>query len=83
MTTSADPPPRVVEPLAAVLGADVAALDRELIEIDMLVGQAQTEAVRHEQKRVQAAEKLSVGRGPGRGRRRLGAAGHADPAMPC
>ena len=59
MTTSADPPPASSTQLAAVLGADVAGLDRELVEIDMLVGQAKAEAVRHEQKRAQLAEKLS------------------------
>ena len=59
MTTSADPPPASSTQLAAVLGADVAALDRELTEIDMLVGQAKAEAARHEQKRAQLAEKLS------------------------
>ncbi len=59
MTTSADPPPVSSTQLAAILGADVAGLDRELVEIDMLVGQAKAEAVRHEQKRAQLAEKLS------------------------
>ena len=39
------------------LATDLATLDRELTEIDMLVGQARTESARHEQKRVQAAEK--------------------------
>ena len=35
-------------------------LDHELGEIDMLVGQARTEATRHEQKRAQAAEKIGA-----------------------
>ena len=39
--------------------SEVATLDRELAEIDMLVQQARTEAERHEQKRAQAAEKIS------------------------
>ena len=47
----------------------------------MLVGQAKAEAVRHEQKRAQLAEKLSSRRGRAEGVRRLGAAGHADPAI--
>ena len=38
----------------------VAALDRELSEIDMLVGQARAEAARHEQKRAAATEKLGT-----------------------
>ena len=59
MTTSADQPPATGAQLAVVLGADVVGLDRELAEIDMLIGQAKAEAVRHEQKRTQLAEKLS------------------------
>jgi two-component system sensor histidine kinase DegS len=38
---------------------ELEALDRELAEIDMLVGQARTEATRHEGKRAQAMEKLT------------------------
>ena len=41
--------------------ADLATLDRELAEIDMLVGQARTEAARHEQRRAQAAERIGSG----------------------
>ena len=44
--------------LAGRLTADVDALDRELAEIDMLIGQARAEATRHEQKRAAAAERL-------------------------
>jgi signal transduction histidine kinase len=50
------PPPALGERLAV----DLAALDRELAEIDMLIGQARAEAGRHEQKRAQAAERLPV-----------------------
>ena len=64
MTTPADQPPASGEALGARLAADVATLDRELAEIDMLVGQARTEAARHEQKRVQADEKLSDAKDP-------------------
>src|SRR5450759_2795946 len=55
-------PDEPVEPaglaLVAELQADLATLDRELAEIDMLVGQARAEATRHEQKRAQAAERV-------------------------
>jgi two-component system sensor histidine kinase DegS len=57
MTTPA-PSPATGEELAASLAADVATLDRELAEIDMLLGQARTEAGRHEQKRAQVAERI-------------------------
>jgi two-component system sensor histidine kinase DegS len=57
MTTPV-PAPATGEELAASLATDVATLDRELAEIDMLVGQARTEAGRHEQKRAQAAERI-------------------------
>jgi two-component system sensor histidine kinase DegS len=45
--------------LVAQARDDLSALDRELAEIEMLVGQARTEAARHEQKRVAATEKLA------------------------
>jgi two-component system, NarL family, sensor histidine kinase DegS len=47
--------------LAARLVKEVAALDSELTEIAMLVAQAQSEATRHEQRRVQTTEKLATG----------------------
>ena len=47
--------------LAQRLAKDISALDGELTEIDMLVAQAQTEATRHEQRRVQTTEKLATG----------------------
>jgi len=53
------PAPAALPTLEDRLGADVAALERELAEIDMLVAQARTEAGRHEQKRATAAEKLA------------------------
>ena len=46
--------------LAGRLAADIVTLDSELTEIDMLVVQAQTEAGRHEQRRVQTADKLAA-----------------------
>jgi two-component system, NarL family, sensor histidine kinase DegS len=44
--------------LAGRLAVDIAALDRELTEIDMLIAQASSEAGRHEAKRAQTVEKL-------------------------
>ena len=45
--------------LTARVTRDIATLDGELAEIDMLVTQARTEAERHELKRTQATEKLA------------------------
>jgi two-component system sensor histidine kinase DegS len=42
---------------------EIAALDRELAEIELLVGQARIEAARHEQKRLQATERLAAAEG--------------------
>jgi two-component system sensor histidine kinase DegS len=58
MTDTPELPADPVPDLAGRLVADVEALDRELAEIDMLIGQAQAEATRHEQKRAAAAERL-------------------------
>jgi len=44
----------------AAIADEAAALERELAEIDLLIGQAQTEAARHEGKRVQASDKLTT-----------------------
>jgi two-component system, NarL family, sensor histidine kinase DegS len=49
--------PRAPGDLVATLDADVESLGRELAEIELLVGQARTEAARHEQKRAVVAEK--------------------------
>ena len=43
------------------LEAELVGVDSELAEIEMLISQARTEAGRHEQKRVQTAEKLTAG----------------------
>ena len=43
--------------LAVRAAREVATLEAEIAEIDMLIAQAQTEATRHEQKRAQQAEK--------------------------
>ncbi|MEA2675682.1 MAG: two-component system, NarL family, sensor histidine kinase DegS [Chloroflexota bacterium] len=45
--------------LAGHLAGEITALDSELTEIAMLVAQAQSEATRHEQRRVQTTEKLA------------------------
>ncbi len=50
----------MTEGLAGRIAAEVDALDHELAEIDMLVGQAKAEASRHEQKRAQTAERLGT-----------------------
>jgi len=60
---SAEPP--AVEPdlrgdLSSRLAGDIATLDAELVEIDMLVAQARSEAERHELKRGQTAAKLAA-----------------------
>jgi two-component system sensor histidine kinase DegS len=60
---TADPPAVETDPRADVparIAGDIAALEAELTEIDMLVAQARTEAERHELKRSQAAGKLAA-----------------------
>jgi two-component system sensor histidine kinase DegS len=52
-------PARSAAQLVAQVRGELDALDRELTEIEMLVGQARTEAARHEQKRLAATEKLA------------------------
>jgi two-component system sensor histidine kinase DegS len=52
--------PDAIGELIARLGRELATLDNELAEIDMLVQQARTEAERHELKRTQAIEKLGA-----------------------
>ena len=54
MTTMSDPPG------SGSLAAEVATLERELGEIDMLVAQARVEAARHEQKRAQTADRIKA-----------------------
>lgn len=50
----------MTEGLAGRVAAEVEALEHELAEIDMLVGQAKAEASRHEQKRAHTAERLGT-----------------------
>jgi two-component system, NarL family, sensor histidine kinase DegS len=40
--------------------SEIASIDRELAEIDLLISQAGAEAARHEQKRAQAADKMTL-----------------------
>jgi two-component system sensor histidine kinase DegS len=56
VTETTDPP----NDLSARILADVATLEAELTEIDMLVAQARTESERHELKRSQAAAKIAA-----------------------
>src|SRR5512142_2057341 len=60
--TTADEPtgPVALADLPAEAQREVATLDRELKEIDMLVVQARSEATRHETKRKQVADKLAA-----------------------
>ena len=52
-------PVRTPADLTAALDREVAGLERELSEIELLAGQARSESGRHEQKRVHLAEKLA------------------------
>jgi hypothetical protein len=51
--------------LGGRLAADLAALDAELAEVDLLITQATAEAERHEQKRAAATERLTAAQGAG------------------
>jgi two-component system sensor histidine kinase DegS len=62
--------------LSARLATDLATLDAELAEIDLLIAQATAESERHEQKRVAAADKLAGAQAGGEP-----AAGLVDQAM--
>ncbi len=53
-------PARTPADLAAALDREVAGLERELSEIELLAGQARSETGRHEQKRAHLAEKLAT-----------------------
>ncbi len=59
------PAPTSLPGLAQRLEAELAALDSELSEIDLLVAQARTESGRHEARRAQAADKLAGKGGKG------------------
>jgi two-component system, NarL family, sensor histidine kinase DegS len=53
-------PARTPADLAAALDREVAGLERELSEIELLAGQARSESGRHEQKRSHLADKLAT-----------------------
>jgi two-component system sensor histidine kinase DegS len=53
-------PIRAPADLTAALDREVEGLERELAEIELLVGQARSEAGRHEQKRAHLADKLAA-----------------------
>jgi two-component system sensor histidine kinase DegS len=59
-TTEPGAAPDTLGGVVARVVRNVATLDGELVEIDMLVQQARIEAERHELKRVQAADKLAA-----------------------
>ncbi len=61
-TTAPTPPPAPTSPaeLSARLAEEVARIDRELGEVDLLVTQAKVEASRHETRRSAASDKLSA-----------------------
>ena len=62
IATSPTPPakPATLPELSGQMADDLARLEAELAEVDLLVEQARTEAGRHESRRVAAAEKLST-----------------------
>ena len=49
-------PPASLPELATRMAEELAHLDAELVEVDLLVTQAKTEAARHETRRVAATE---------------------------
>jgi two-component system sensor histidine kinase DegS len=58
--TAAPPAPTSLGSLAERATEELATLDAELAEIELLINQATTEAGRHEMRRTQVAEKLAV-----------------------
>ena len=54
------PPPADLAELGARLVEDVARLDSELGEVDLLIAQAKTEAARHETRRIAAADNVAA-----------------------
>jgi two-component system sensor histidine kinase DegS len=59
-TAPSEAPPTSLPELTGRMADDLAHLDTELAEIDLLVTQAQTEASRHEGRRVAGADKLTA-----------------------
>jgi two-component system sensor histidine kinase DegS len=69
MTMMSNPSAPPAPAVPVTLADEVGMLDNELGEIDMLITQAKVEAARHEQKRVQTADRIKAV-----------SSGHADPA---
>src|SRR6476620_7064722 len=57
---ASSPPPTSLTEVTARMADELARLDIELGEVDLLVTQAATEAQRHEARRVAAADKLAA-----------------------
>ena len=53
--------PASVTDVAVRMGDEIAVLDKELGEVELLITQARTEATRHETRRAAAAEKITAG----------------------
>ncbi len=56
----APPPPASLSELSARMADELARLDAELSEVDLLITQARTEATRHEARRVATSDKLAA-----------------------
>ncbi len=56
----APPPPATLPELSGRMAEELTQLDRELVEVDLLIAQARTEATRHEARRAAAGEKLTT-----------------------
>ncbi len=56
----AAPPPATLPELSGRMAEELTQLDRELVEVDLLIAQARTEATRHEARRASAGEKLTA-----------------------
>src|SRR3954453_12156422 len=60
MTETAPPKPPTLPDIAREMAADLAQLDVEITEVDLLIAQAKTEAARHESRRAAASEKVTA-----------------------
>jgi hypothetical protein len=60
MSDETPAPAAALDELSERLADDLLTLDKELVEVDLLIAQAKTEAARHEGRRVGATEKLAA-----------------------
>jgi two-component system sensor histidine kinase DegS len=60
MSDTAPPRPTSLPDIGREMAADLAQLQTEIAEVDLLIAQAKTEAVRHESRRVAASEKAAA-----------------------